>query len=50
MTDSKASRLEMKQISIAFPGVQALTDVDFQALPAVLMRSLERTARVNRHL
>lgn len=29
VTESKASRLEMKQISIAFPGVKALTDVDF---------------------
>lgn len=29
MTDLMASRLEMKQISIAFPGVKALTDVDF---------------------
>ncbi|NIK79638.1 simple sugar transport system ATP-binding protein [Paenibacillus castaneae] len=29
MTVSAASRLEMKQISIAFPGVKALTDVDF---------------------
>ncbi|RCW51015.1 monosaccharide ABC transporter ATP-binding protein (CUT2 family) [Paenibacillus prosopidis] len=29
MTDSKASRLDMKRISIAFPGVKALTEVDF---------------------
>lgn len=29
MADSKASRLDMKRISIAFPGVKALTDVDF---------------------
>jgi simple sugar transport system ATP-binding protein len=29
LIDSKASQLEMKRISIAFPGVKALTDVDF---------------------
>lgn len=32
VSNSVASRLEMKQISIAFPGVKALTNVDFQTV------------------
>lgn len=48
MDDASAPVVEMRGISISFPGVKALDNVDFRLLPGEVHTLMGRTGRASR--